>query len=245
MKKYLLIILFPLSSLFSCKSSLPDSAQANYTSHDAIYDMSRYIKMYYCSYLDYPNIENLHTYCWRITNSANDFHFQSFTDYEKAGKRNTNGTGVESLLGFLLKNNQQLVFERKGGTLQILWKSKKFFLLDYDYCKMKDDYREQKNFYCLFDSLGVSMPMDFDDEEIFYELRNKTHQKYYPNKQSQPIKTTILRYNINTGYQSYCLTDISIYKNKYLKELAYALDTFLLNRDMQTIQFIESVENVF
>lgn len=134
-EKVFIVILFPLSSLFSCKSSLPDSAQANYTSHDAIYDMSRYIKMYYCSYLDYPNIENLHTYCWRITNSANDFHFQSFTDYEKAGKRNTNGTGVESLLGFLLKNNQQLVFERKGGTLQILWKSKKFFLLDYDYCK--------------------------------------------------------------------------------------------------------------
>lgn len=246
MKKYLLIILFPLWGLFSCKSSLPDSEQANYTSRDVIYDMSRYIKMYYCRYLKYPDKKDLYNYCWRITNSANDFRFQSFADYEKAGKRNTNGTGVESLLSFLSKNNKHLIFKRKDGTLQVLWKGKKAFLIDYDYCKMKDNYREQKDFYCLFDSLGVPAPMDFDDEEVFYELRKKTRQKYYPNEQSQSIyKTVLLRYNRNTGYKSYCLTDISIYKNKYLKELAYALDIFLLHRDMQTIQFIVSVENVF
>lgn len=241
MKKSMLAVILFWLSLSGCNTVLFNAKSVDYVS-SLEYDLFRYVKSYYCIYLEYPSIEELYTYCWGITNSANDFRFQSFADYAKAPKSETNGTGAEDFLCFLSENKTNLTFIEKRGKLQVLWKGRKAFQLDYDYCKMKDNYRDKWKFYCFFDSIDAFTPMSFDDEDTFIRLRKEIYQKYYSDRLLQPSsKTILLRYNRDTGYKVFCPTEVDVYANNYLKELGCALDTFLLNRNVQMIQFITVV----
>ena len=176
MKINILTIVLLGLGVFNCKSPLCIVGAVNYTFDDLAYDVSRYIKLYYCDYLQYPTVEELYAYCWRITNSANDFRFQSFTEFEKVEKMKTNGTGAEDLLRFLLKNKTDLAFRQSRGELYVLWKGKKAFRVNYDYCLLKDNYRDQWHFYCCFDSAGIAIPMDANAEDSFINLRKNIRQ---------------------------------------------------------------------
>lgn len=242
MKNVIFRILILLLCLYSCKSSFLIFESTDYTLQRFEYDISRYVKLYYTSYLEYPDTEKLWLYCWEITNSANNYRFQSFTDYEKAGPKDTNATGAESFLRFLSNNKKRISLKKEKGKLLVLLNGKEILLINHDYCEMKNDQREQHNLYRLFDSLGVSKPIDFDDEKTFYNLRKQIHQKHYSSKPTQEsYEKVLLRYDRDRGYKVYCLS-ASIDENDYLKELATALDTFLLNRKEQMIQFVTDMD---
>lgn len=242
MKHFWLIIIMICANLSCSKNSLHISGPTNYTFRDLGYDVNRYVKLYYCNYLKYPTVEELYTYCWRITNSANDFRFRSFTEFEKVEKMKTNGTGAEDFLRFLLNNKINLAFRQSRGELHVLWKDKKVFRVNYDYCSLKDSYRDQWHLYCFFDSAGVAIPMDANAEDSFINLRKKIRQKYILCQSPGIIsENLLLRFSRGGGYIVYCPTEINIYENNYLEELRCSLDTFLQNRNMQTIQFVTTV----
>ena len=239
MKHFWLIVIMLCINLSCSNDLLFVTGTTNYIFRDLAYDVNRYVKLYYCDYLKYPTVDELYTYCWRITNSANDFRFQSFTEFEKVEKMKTNGTGVEDLLRFMLKNKTDLAFRQSRGELYVLWKGKKAFRVNYDYCLLKDNYRDQWHFYCFFDSVGVAIPMDANAEDSFINLRKNICQKYYFDQElKRASENILLRYNRDTGYKVFCSTKVDIDKNDYLKELGCSLDTFLLNRNIQMIQFI-------
>ena len=150
MKHFWLIVIMLCINLSCSNDLLFVTGTTNYIFRDLAYDVNRYVKLYYCDYLKYPTVDELYTYCWRITNSANDFCFQSFTEFEKVEKMKTNGTGVENLLRFMLKNKTDLAFRQSRGELYVLWKGKKAFRVNYDYCLLKDNYRDQWHFYCFW-----------------------------------------------------------------------------------------------
>ena len=76
----------------------------------------------------------------------------------------------------------------------------------------------------------------------FINLRKNICQKYYFDQElKRASENILLRYNRDTGYKVFCSTKVDIDKNDYLKELGCSLDTFLLNRNIQMIQFITTV----
>ena len=73
-------------------------------------------------------------------------------------------------------------------------------------------------------------------------ISNIICQKYYFDQElKRASENILLRYNRDTGYKVFCSTKVDIDKNDYLKELGCSLDTFLLNRNIQMIQFITTV----
>ena len=159
MKHFWLIVIMLCINLSCSNDLLIVTGTTNYIFRDLAYDVNRYVKLYYCDYLKYPTVDELYTYCWRITNSANDFRFQSFTEFEKVEKMKTNGTGVEDLLRFMLKNKTDLAFRQSRGELYVLWKGKKAFRVNYDsplnkdLCFIFSSLRCNSNFFCPYSSL--------------------------------------------------------------------------------------------
>ena len=55
------------------------------------------------------------------------------------------------------------------------------------------------------------------------------------------LQTCLLRYDRDEGYQVFYPSGNRLNSNAYLSKLGCALDTFLLNRDIQMIQFVTNL----
>ena len=93
----MLYISFSFFYFLGCVSSRP---KRMWLSMICKYDLSRYIKDYYCIYLKYPTVNELCDFCWDIVNSANEYRFRTYCEYQNEERLNINGTGAEYLLSF-------------------------------------------------------------------------------------------------------------------------------------------------
>ena len=59
--------------------------------------------------------------------------------------------------------------------------------------------------------------------------------------QRSKFQPCLLRYDRDRGYQLYSPSKSRIKQSIYLNKLGCALDTFLLNRDIQMIQFVTNL----
>ena len=83
---------------------------------------------------------------------------------------------------------------------------------------------------------------DFNYEESFLEITKEIRDKYLTDSVQQgKLQTCLLRYDRDKGYQVFCPPDKRISSNTYLSKLGCALDTFLLNRDIQMVQFVTNL----
>jgi hypothetical protein len=83
---------------------------------------------------------------------------------------------------------------------------------------------------------------DFDYEEEFYIIRKEIRNKYVTDTmQRSKFQPCLLRYDRDRGYQLYSPSKSRIKQSIYLNKLGCALDTFLLNRDIQMIQFVTNL----
>ena len=88
----------------------------------------------------------------------------------------------------------------------------------------------------------VIVSKDFDYEEEFYIIRKEIRDKYVTDTmQRSKFQPCLLRYDRDRGYQLYSPSKSRIKQSIYLNKLGCALDTFLLNRDIQMIQFVTNL----
>ena len=79
-------------------------------------------------------------------------------------------------------------------------------------------------------------------EEDFQKIRKEVRDKCVPDTTLwSEFHTCLLRFDRIKGYQLYYPSKNKIKENIYLKELGCALDTFLLNRNLQMIQFVTNL----
>ena len=239
-------ILIYISTLFLTLSCTSIKIHKNWYAN-LQYDVGRYTMDYYYTYLEYPNVEELSDYCWNLANSANDYRFPSYAEYKNEKKSNINGTGVEDFLHFLMNNQKDLSFKPKKGEMAFLWKSKIVLTFDLDYCQLQIEPNQASNFFCLFDSTATHKIIVDNDEEDFYILRNNVKQMWLSaHKLDQEVFNTsvLIRYNRKRGYILFCPTDSITSKNSYLEDMGMALDTFLLKRNAEMIQFVTLIPYV-
>lgn len=230
--RILLIVL--LLVLYSCKSiALYDTS----TDYDFKFDLYSQVKMYFRANLKYPTVNELWDYCWKITNEVNDNTFLSFDDFDKAAYKNVSGR--EELLQHLSLYKKEISFQFKKGAMFVLWKNKKWFKIEFDLGEMIAD--NGYKFVYFYDMQG-NYSLDFDYEEDFQKIRKEVRDKCVPDTTLwSEFHTCLLRFDRIKGYQLYYLSKNKIKENIYLKELGCALDNFLLNRNLQMIQFVTNL----
>lgn len=239
MKKLLICLLLPLC-MGGCKSYMGETQEAFYDNLG--YDLYRYVELYYCEHLDYPSKDQLYDFCWEIVNSANGHAFETYDAYmEKEGMNQVYDTGAEPLLHFLHTNSSHLLFKRNGKDLRISWDGKARQKIKLN-CRDIINSRRRHNLFCMYDSLGNVRRVNSDEEDIFFSLREKVRTKHYQiPEEAIAWEWVLLRYDRNLGYQSFYPSSLRVEKIPYLKSLGEALDTFLLNRNKQMIQFVTAV----
>lgn len=121
------------------------------------YDFHRYIKGYFYEYLRYPDIDELFAYCWGITNSANEYVYKSYDEFDARIYGPANVAGPEPLLGYIHKKRTLLCLREHKGDLQILLNSKVMQVEHFDVCAMQKDWGNDWDFFLLHDSAGVRM----------------------------------------------------------------------------------------
>ena len=238
MKKNVIYLVF-FFLLLGFVSSRPEKDVAI---HDLQYDLSRYIKDYYCIYLKYPTVNELCDFCWDIVNSANECRFRTYCEYQNEERLNINGTGAEYLLSFLKENHDNILFQKEGQILVILWQSKLLQTVHLNYCDLINESYNRWNFFSFFDSLGNYKRID-NDEEDFIAMRKKVKQKYQSvdNGQGEILKPYLIRYDRISKYAFLCPQDSEIASKPYLKDFEILLDSFLLKKKMQMIQFVSFI----
>lgn len=218
--------------LCSCKS-LP-SKESNLPDYDFKFDLYSHVKWYYRVNLKYPSIEELYDYYWGIINDANGNKYASFNDFEKATQKNM--TGRENLLHHLSLYKDDISFEKKDKSMDILWKGKKWMKIKIELCEMIKD---KSYLFTYFYKSPDNCSKDFNNEESFLEIKKEIRDKYLTDSvQRSKLQTCLLRYDIDKGYRVFWPSDSRIKQNTYLSKLGCVLDTFLLNRDIQMIQFV-------
>ena len=218
--------------LCSCKS-LP-SKENSLLGYDFKSDLYNHMKWYYRANLKYPSIEELYDFYWRIINDANENKYASFNDFEKAIQKNM--TGRESLLQHLSLYKDDISFDKKDKSIDILWKGKKWMKIKFELCEM---IKEKSYLFTYFYKSPDNYSKDFNYEESFGKIKKEIRDKYLTDSaQWDKLQTCLLRYDTDKGYQIFCPSDSRIKQNIYLSKLGCALDTFLLNRDIQMIQFV-------
>lgn len=96
-------------------------------------------------------------------------------------------------------------------------------------------------FVYFYDMQG-NYSLDFDYEEDFQKIRKEVRDKCVPDTTLwSEFHTCLLRFDRIKGYQLYYPSKNKIKENIYLKELGCALDNFLLNRNLQMIQFVTNL----
>ena len=225
--------------LCSCKS-LP-SKESNLPDYDFKYDLYSHLKWYYRANLKYPSIKELYDFYWGIINEANENQYATFNDFEKATQKNM--TGRESLLRHLSLYKDDISFEKKDKSMDILWKGKKWMKIKIELCEM---IKEKSYLFTYFYKSLDDYSRDFNYEESFLEIKKEIRDKYLTDSvQRDKLQTCLLRYDTDKGYQVFCPSDSRIKQNTYLSKLGCALDTFLLNRDIQMIQFVTNLPEHF
>lgn len=221
--------------LCSCKS-LP-SKESNLPGYDFKFDLYSHVKWYYRANLKYPSIEELYDYCWGIVNDANGNKYASFNDFEKATQKNV--TGRESLLHHLSLYKDDISFEKKDKSMDILWKGKKWMKIKIELCEM---IKEKSYLFTYFYKSPNNYSKDFNYEESFLSVKKEIRDKYLTDSvQRGKLQTCLLRYDRDEGYQVFYPSGNRLNSNAYLSKLGCALDTFLLNRDIQMIQFVTNL----
>lgn len=231
----MLIYIVTLSLMTGCMSFRVKESEEQ----ELLYDVHRYVRGYYCIYLQYPTVDELFEYCWNMTNGVNDYRFQSYSEYMKV-KEDAYTAGSENILNFLHRNRKDIQFVESNGNLIFYFKSKKMLVFNYDYCSLQKDREMTWEFFHLFDSTGIRRVVN-NDEEDFFSMREEVRQEWLLLRDLKPNVfryPTLLRYSRKTGYTFFCPINPMLHENSYLKNLGVALDTFLLNRNMETIQCV-------
>ena len=106
----------------------------------------------------------------------------------------------------------------------------------FDLCEM---IKKKSSLFTYFYNSSGYCSKDFDYEEEFYIIRKEIRDKYVTDTmQRSKFQPCLLRYDRDRGYQLYSPSKSRIKQSIYLNKLGCALDTFLLNRDIQMIQFV-------
>ena len=216
---------------YGCRSiTLSKDIPADY---DFKYDIYSHIRMYFRANLKYPSVDELQNFCWEIINEANDNIFSSFKEYDNASQKIA--TGREDFLRCLLSHSNEISFKQETKAMYVLWKGRKWIKIEFDLCEMIKT--RGYLFTYFYDSAG-HYTMDFDSAEELYKIGRNMHDKYLTDSLClNGFRLSLLRYDRNKRYQIYCPLNCEIKQNAYFNELGCVLDTFLLNRDMQMVQF--------
>ena len=235
MKKIVYVITGLFLVIYSCKS-LP-SGGGDSIDYDFKFDLYSHVKWYYRANLKYPSVEELKIFCWEMIDDANDNTFSSFSDFEKA--INKKRTGREDLLRYLSLHKDDILFEVRNKSMNVLWKGKKWMKFKFDLCEM---IKKRSSLFTYFYNSSGYCSKDFDYEEDFYIIRKEIRDKYVTDTvQRSKFQSCLLRYDRDRGYQLCSPSKSRIIQNIYLNKLGCALDTFLLNRDIQMIQFVTNL----
>lgn len=217
--------------LYGCKSvSLSSDIPADY---DLKFDIYSHIKWYFRANLKYPSVDELRNFCWEIINEANNNTFSSFNEYENASQKKT--TGREELLQCLSSNGNKISFKQEKEVMYVLWKGRKWIKIELNLCDMIKS--RGYLFTYFYNSSGHNFK-DFDYEEQFRKIEKEIYHKYAKGTKYQPC---LLKYDRNKGYEVYCSSSNETKQSVYLKKMECVLDTFLINRDIQMIQFVTNL----
>lgn len=216
----------------SCRSiTLSNDIPADY---DFKYDIYSHIRMYFRANLKYPSVDELRNFCWEIINEANDNIFSSFEEYDNAPQKIA--TGREDLLRCLLSNSNEISFEQETKAMYVLWKGRKWIKIEFDLCEM---IKTRSYLFTYFYDSDGHYTMDFDYAEELYKMGRDMREKYLTDSvHFNGFKPSLLRYDRNKRYQVCCPLNCEVKQNAYFNEFGCALDTFLLNRDIQMVQFV-------
>ena len=140
------------------------------------------------------------------------------------------------------ENHDNILFQKEGQILVILWQSKLLQTVHLNYCDLINESYNRWNFFSFFDSLGNYKRID-NDEEDFIAMRKKVKQKYQSvdNGQGEILKPYLIRYDRISKYAFLCPQDSEIASKPYLKDFEILLDSFLLKKKMQMIQFVSFI----
>lgn len=236
MKKLIVYVIGGLVfALYSCRSlTATDTIHPDY---EFEYDLYNHVKWYYRATLKYPSIDELYEYYWNIVNETNGNKYLSFDEFDKDTQKNV--TGRENLLRNLSLYKDDISFEKNGNSIDVLWKGKKWMKIEFDLSKM---IKEKSSLFTYFYNSIGSHYKDFDYEDLFYSIRREVRDKYLTDtSKKDKFKLCLLRYYRDKGYTVYYPSNGEIKQNIYLNKLGCSLDTFLLNHDIQAIQFVISL----
>lgn len=239
MKYIVYVICGLIPVLYGCKSH--SFKEPGFLDYELKVEFYNHVKWYYRANLKYPSEEELCQFCWEIINDANDNRYSSFSDFEKADRKNF--TGRENLLRYLSLYEKEFSFEKKNKAMDILWKGKKWMRIKLELCEM---IKRKPALFTYFYSSGSSYSKDFDYEDCFYKMRKDIRDEYLTDSiEEGRIEPCLLRYDREKGYRMYYPLNRIMRENLYLNKLGCALDTFLLNRNIQMIQFVTNVPEYY
>lgn len=224
---------------YSCKSL--HSKDTITPEYDFKYDLYSHVKWYYRANLKYPSVNDLFNYYWKIVNEANNNKFSSYNDFNLATQKNV--TGRENLLHNLSLYKDKIAFRNKNKSMDIFLNGRKWMTIEFDLCEM---IKEKSPHFTYFYDTSCNHYKDFDYENCFYNIRKEIREDYLTDTlQWSKTHLCLLRYNRDKGYEIYCPSNCVIIQNAYLNKLGCALDTFLLNRDIQMIQFVTNLPDSY
>lgn len=203
------------------------------------FDFYRYTRDYYSIYLRYPSKDELLNYCWDMTNIANGERFKNIEEFLSYGEDDD-----ESFLLFYYRNFDNILFEENDGELYIHYEDGQTMHLNLGYCDVLEHNSPKLSLFChacLFDSLGTIQRIGDADDDVLITLI--THfQKSIDPLYEKKYQRMLLRYNLHSKYRVCCPIELdTIVTNESFKNLALSLDTFIINRGAETIQFIMTV----
>ncbi|MCS3203028.1 hypothetical protein [Candidatus Bacteroides intestinigallinarum] len=112
--------------------------------------------------MKYPSVEELKNFCWEMIDDANDNTFSSFSDFEKT--INNKRTGREDLLRYLSLHKNDILFEVRNKSMNVLWKGKKWMKFKFDLCEM---IKREVLFLLIFITLRVTAVKILITKRIF------------------------------------------------------------------------------
>lgn len=241
MKKFFFTVLI-LCLFCGCKvSRLAEAKIVESWYNDWMYDIYRYTQLYYCRELKYPTYDELWTFCWNLVNSANNYRFSSYEEYENTPNSEINGMGAEALLHFLSDENRRKDFslEKRKDALYFCWKKEAYGKMKVDIPYLIQDAGRRTNFYFFYNDRGEASYINDEDQQVLIKgLKDIYKSRYKDEKIYRKGSYVLIRYSSTGNYKLICPKKISSSQYKLLEDLKPSFENILYKNGMREIQYV-------